>query len=308
MATFGITKRRTVAVNPAPAKAKRKRVLTPAQLRFFGTKAQKARAGIAAKPKRRVTAKKSNPVRSTVRHRRATRSNPGDIITLALNPAPARRTTRKTKTGELKMAIRKRRKTTRRATSKRRNPVSAPRRRRRATRRRNPALSMAPRRRRSTRRRNPSTVTRRRRSYRRNPGLSSVSPFLKQAAFVIAGAVGSKMLAQAVLAENNKGYVGYAANIGAGFALGMGVNYFMKDKSAGNAVILGSVVQTLIRFLSDKTPYGARLAELGVGDYMAQNFLTPQRVVNGLHSAQLEAPVMQMPAAAGLKGLRRSLY
>jgi hypothetical protein len=152
------------------------------------------------------------------------------------------------------------------------------------------------------------TVTRRRRSYRRNPGLSSVSPFLKQAAFVIAGAVGSKMLTQAVLGGNNQGYVGYAANIGAGFVLGMGVNYFMKDKSAGNAVILGSVVQTLIRFLSDKTPYGARLAELGVGDYMAQNFLTPQRLVDGLNSAQIQAPVMAMPAAAGLKGIRRSLY
>lgn len=197
------------------------------------------------------------------------------------------------------MARRKKRSTAprRRTTTRRRarkNPVAATHRRR--SRRR--SVTAPPRRRRA--RTNP---TRGRRARRNPSGGSSagVSSFVTQGLWLIGGAVGSKLITQAVLGSSNAGFMGYGGNIAAGFILGTAVKMFTKNKAAGNAVILGGVVQTLLRVLIDKTPFGSRVQNLGMGDYMAQNFLTPQRVVDGLNSAQLAPPVM--PAAAPQKGM-----
>ena len=132
-------------------------------------------------------------------------------------------------------------------------------------------------------------------------GGGGISNFVKQCLWAIGGAVGSKLLTQAVLGTSNAGFIGYGGNLAAAFVLGTGVKTVLKNQAAGNSVILGGVIQTLLRVLIDKTPFGQRVQNLGMGDYMAQNYLTPQRVVDGLNSAQLAPPMI--PQAAAAKGM-----
>lgn len=318
--------RRTVLANPArPRRATKskstspkRRKLSAAQLAAgFGGKRRKAaathrtkrrnpkparRAKAVGAPKRRSTRRVATSPRKTRK-----RSNPGDIITLALaNPAPAA-----TK-GKSSMARRKKRTSVtrrRRTTTRRRrsNPVQATHRRR--SRRR--AVSAAPRRRRRTAsraRRNPSMRRR-----RRNPSIgratSGMSGFVTQGLWAIGGAAGSKMLTQMVLGSSNTGVMGYGGNLASAFLLGTAVKMVFKNQSAGNAVILGGVIQTLLRVLIDKTPFGSKVSNLGMGDYMAQNFLTPQRLVDGLNSAQIAPPVMPVASkAVGVGVYGGSLY
>jgi len=291
----------------------KRRKLSAAQIAAgFGGKRRKS-AAKAHRPasKRRNPTTKSPRRRSTRRvatspRKTRKRSNPGDIITLALaNPAPAA-----TK-GKSSMARRKKRSSVsrrRRSTTRRRrtNPVQVAHRRR--TRRR--SVAAAPRRRRrSTARRNPS-IRRRRRNPSMGGGIrSGMSGFLTQGLWAIGGAAGSKMLTQMVLGSSNTGVMGYGGNLAAAFVLGTGVKMVLKNQAAGNAVILGGVIQTLLRVLIDRTPFGAKVSNLGMGDYMAQNFLTPQRLVDGLNSAQIAPPVMpQANKAVGVGVYGGSLY
>ena len=119
------------------------------------------------------------------------------------------------------------------------------------------------------------------------------------AAWAIGGGVGTSLLTQAVLQGKNTGWLGYGANLGVAFILGAGIKMFMRNSHAGNAVILGGVISTVMRVLIDQTPFGDTVKKFGVGDYMAQNYLTPQRVVDGLNSAALVPPVVPMVAPAG---------
>lgn len=337
--------RRTVLANPArrratKAKSKstspKRRKLTPAQIAAgFGGKRRKVAA--THRPTKRRNPKKgkgtyvkryadgsetptnrpkgltSTPASNRLKALRAARTrarnarkNPGDIITLALaNPAPAatkgKKSTmaRRTKRSSV---TRRRRTTTRRRRS---NPVQVAHRRR--TRRR--SVAAAPRRRRSSARRNPS-IRRRRRNPSMGGGVrSGMSGFLTQGLWAIGGAAGSKMLTQMVLGSSNTGVMGYGGNLAAAFVLGTGVKMVLKNQAAGNAVILGGVIQTLLRVLIDRTPFGAKVSNLGMGDYMAQNFLTPQRLVDGLNSAQIAPPVMPPASkAVGVGVYGGSLY
>lgn len=293
--------------NAAP---KRKRRLSLAQIAAgFGGKRRKSAAG-AARKRKRTTANGTSTTSTKHRKRnpRKAKSNPGNIITAALgaNPARPKRKRRTVKKGtSTNMARTKRRR--RRATTN-----AAPRRRRRRTttnaaphrRRRRAASNPAPHRRR--RRRASSNPARRRRRSTRNPSVSAgrVGGLVSTALYAIAGGVGSKLLTQAVLQGKNTGWLGYAGNLGVSFALGMAVKTFMRNSNAGNAVILGGVIQTVMRVLVDQTPLGETVKQFGVGDYMAQNYLAPQRVVDGLNSAALVPPVMPMmaSAAAGVSG------
>lgn len=320
--------RRTVLANPArPRRATKskstspkRRKLSAAQLAAgFGGKRRKAAAKTHRTAKRRnpqSTTRRSGANRSTrrvatspVKRRRIARSNPGDIITLALgaNPAPA-----KSKGKKKTMARRRKRSTTttrrRRTTTRRRrtrtNPVQATHRRR--SRRRSVAAAPRRRRRASTSR-NPS-VRRRRRNPSMGRAASGMSGFVTQGLWAIGGAAGAKMVTQMVLGASNTGLMGYGGNLAAAFLLGTGVKMIFRNQSAGNAVILGGVIQTLLRVLIDKTPFGAQVSNLGMGDYMAQNFLTPQRVVDGLNSAQIAPPVMPTAAAKGVGVYGGKLY
>lgn len=269
-----------------------RRKLTPNQIKFFGTARQKAALKASRRRKRNIAHRsRTNPVaRAAPRSRPKARKrhrNPGGIVEIALNPAPTRRTT---------VAQTKRKK------ARRRTPQQAHR-----GRRRNPVTSGAPYRKRkrnrhSTRRRNP------------DGGLRGIGNWVTAGAWAIAGAIGSKFLTQAVLGTGNVGWIGYGGNLVAAFALGTGVGTIMKNKQAQNAIILGGVIQTLLRFAIDKTPFGARLSTLGVGDYQASTFLSPARYLDPLRSAAVDIPTALrplptiVPANAGVSGVGAGSY
>lgn len=258
---------KTIIANPArkgKRMARAKRRLTLKQRLHFGSKAQRSAAKRSLSGKRKAHRKRSNPARKRVaapRKRRAVarkrvhrtrkravrrRSNPGEIISLALNPAKRRKKA---------VARTKRRKTARRR-------VNAG---HRATRK-----------------------TTRRRSVRRNPG--QVGGLLKTGLAVIGGAVGSKVGAQMVLGAKNVGVFGYLANAAAGGVLAWGAKQFLKDRAISQGIVIGTVVQIITRAIGDFTPYGSFLAGQGMGDYMVQNFVTPQRLGDGLNSPQVMNP------------------
>lgn len=179
----------------------------------------------------------------------------------------------------------------------------------------NPYYAAGPR---MNRRRRSSGRRRRRNAYygrrrRRNPALGGITPFVTGAAWAIGGGVGTRMITQAVLGNQNQGWLGYGGNLLAAFALGAAAQMATRNRSTRNFVILGGVIATLQRVLTDMTPIGKRLALSGMGDYMVQGFLTPQRLVNGLHSAQIEYPPQVRPpvvvqtnaAGEGMRGLGR---
>lgn len=108
--------------------------------------------------------------------------------------------------------------------------------------------------------------------------------------FVLGGLLGSKYAAQMVLGASNVGFLGYGANLVAGGILSWGVNSFMKNRKGAQAIFVGSVIEVIIRLLNDYTPYGQYVSGLGMGDYLASNWVSPQRYVDPLNSAMVQIP------------------
>lgn len=145
-------------------------------------------------------------------------------------------------------------------------------------------------------------------SYKRhhNPtGMGGLGPLVTNAAFVIVGALGSKLGAQMILGDKNTGVLGYAGNAGVGVALWFLTEKVMKNRAASSGVIAGTLVQIILRILNDYTPFGSYVAQLGMGDYQMQSFVTPQILVDPWHSAEIAvpdgwgaAPPPMLPAAA----------
>lgn len=276
---------------------KGRRNLSAKQIRYFGTPKQKAAL--------RATRKRSHSHRTNSRSRPKSKRNKGEIIGYTF-ATPAR----KNKGRKKHMAATKKSKKARRARSNRR--ARANRVRRNAPR---------PHSYRHTRRKM-------RMNRRRNPGegMGRISSIAINAVFVIVGAVGSKLLAQMVLGSNNTGVVGYAANAIAGGAMWFVAEKVMHNKDAANGIIAGTAVEIILRLISDYTPFGSYVSGLGMGDYQAQAWLTPQVLVapynnatiqwpQGLLSAVTPPPAATMPAGVGvssgvgdLYGGRSSLY
>jgi hypothetical protein len=154
------------------------------------------------------------------------------------------------------------------------------------------------------------------RHYRRNVGgMSGLAPLVTNAAFVIIGAIGTKLVTQAVLGVNNTGVVGYAGNAAAGGILWFITEKVMKNRAASTGVISGTIVQILLRIINDYTPFGQYVAQLGMGDYQMQSFVTPQVLVDPWNSAQIAVPPgwgpaaqqMALPAPAGRGGPAASM-
>jgi hypothetical protein len=153
-------------------------------------------------------------------------------------------------------------------------------------------------------------------NYKRNPGhkavhhhrrrhnpSTAIGPLVNTAVFAIVGALGSKLGAQMVLGTNNVGWVGYAGNVGVGFALWLAAEKVMKNSAAANGIAVGTLIALILRALNDYTPIGQYTSQLGMGDYQMQSFVTPQILVDPLHSAEVQipagwAPVMLPPPAA----------
>jgi hypothetical protein len=121
-------------------------------------------------------------------------------------------------------------------------------------------------------------------------GVGSIGSTVTNALFVIAGALGSKLGAQAALGDNNVGLLGYFSNAVAGGLLWLGTSKLIKNKAASDGVIAGTVVQIILRAINDYTPFGSYVSQLGMGDYQVQSYLTPQVLVDPVHSAQIKQP------------------
>ena len=248
---MAITQRKRTVVNPARKNAGGRKKLSPAQIAAgFGGKRRKA----AAKTKRRHkpaartnSARRAAPKRKTV-HRTAKRR------TVRKNLGKIISFSLPTATKENKSVAKvKRNKAVKRNTSHRKTKMN----------------------------------TTKRRHSRRNPGVGDLTGLVSSAVFTIAGAVGTKYLTQAVLQSNNTGVMGYFGNLVGAFLLSWGVKSFMKNDKAAAAVLSGGIVQVVLRLIADYTPFGQYTSSLGMGDYLAQNFTTPQRIAYQTHSAAL---------------------
>lgn len=253
---MAIARRRVSIANPA------RRKMSAKQIRFFGTKRQKA--GLRAKRSaHRPRAHKRNTVHRRRTSPRAVRRNLGEQVLLTLgNPASKRRQVAKHRT-------RKKKRSTASVHHRRRSSQSNPRRRY------------------SARRTNRAVRHNRR---RRNPMGGSWGAEVTQALYIIAGAIGSKLGAQMVLGTSNTGFMGYGANLAAGGILAYAAKAILKNDAAAKGIFAGAVVQVVLRLITDYTPFGQYASLQGVGDYMASNWVTPQRYVDGLHNAQIEIP------------------
>jgi len=107
---------------------------------------------------------------------------------------------------------------------------------------------------------------------------------------VIVGALGSKLGAQAVLGTNNVGVVGYAGNAATGAVLWFLAEKVMKNRNAANGIVAGTLVQIILRVINDYTPFGSYVANLGMGDYQMQSYVTPQVLVDPHRNATIRIP------------------
>jgi hypothetical protein len=129
------------------------------------------------------------------------------------------------------------------------------------------------------------------RRYKRNAGpTGSIGPLVTTGAFAIVGAVGSKLGAQLVLGTNNTGVFGYGGNLLAGAALWFLADKVMKNRGAANGIAIGTVIQVMLRALSDYTPLGSFVANLGMGDYQAQSYVAPQILVDPTNTSEIKIP------------------
>ncbi len=120
--------------------------------------------------------------------------------------------------------------------------------------------------------------------------MGEIGPMFTNAVFVIVGALGSKLGAQAVLGTNNVGLVGYGANAAVGGVLWFLAEKVMKNRAAANGIIAGTLVQIILRVINDYTPFGSYVANLGMGDYQMQSFVTPQILVDPWRNADVRIP------------------
>jgi hypothetical protein len=267
--------------NPA-GKGKR---MTAKQIRYFGTKRQKAalRANRSKKRKRHSVkrrqapaAKRRNAAPRRRKHsvrRNTARPHQGPRC----NPAPRKR----------------RRKTSHRRRTVKRNPelvsflLGNP-----ATKRRKKVAHTRRRKKRSAASRS-NAGTRRRRtvhhSSRRNPAGIPLKDFAFGGAGVLAGFLGSAALPQMFMGAANTGVTGYALTAAAGIGLTILAHMFVKNRSVTFGVGAGAAANLLRRIVTDQTPFGPYLSNSGMGDYMVANW-GPPRMSNGLQSAMAEAP------------------
>ena len=160
----------------------------------------------------------------------------------------------------------------------------------RKAKRSNPGMQLATRKNSSHPRRRSNPGVRHHHRRRRNPGDIGIGPMLTNAVFVIVGALGSKLGAQAVLGTNNVGVVGYAGNAATGAVLWFLAEKVMKNRNAANGIIAGTLVQIILRVINDYTPFGSYVSSLGMGDYQMQSFVTPQILVDPWRNADIQIP------------------
>lgn len=119
-----------------------------------------------------------------------------------------------------------------------------------------------------------------------------------------------------ILGNKNTGWFGYLSNLAGTFLLAWGASRFAKGKMGSTltmGIVAGGIGQVISRAITDYSILGSYGQQLGFGDYMVSNWVTPQRMVDGLNSAQIEipggwAPTTMIAAPAGMSGMYDPLY
>jgi hypothetical protein len=293
---MAVATRRTSIANPARRRKPRARKkMSAKQIKFFGTKAQRSAlkrrkntGGSFRKTKKRLKKRGTfHPSEYWFRKKSASRGSTQRFGVSLKKP-------RKKKKNAAQNSHRKRSNPGRRTRRNVGEVVSLvlgnP------SRRKTKGKSMA----KARRRKNPSHTRRTRRhvahrTHHRNPTGVSWGSEITNALFIVGGAVGSKLGAQMILGTNNTGVIGYAGNLAVGGVLAWLTASVMKNRPAAKAVFAGSVVQVVLRAIADYTPFGQYTQQLGMGDYMASNWVTPQRYTDGLNSANVQIPAGWAP-------------
>jgi hypothetical protein len=63
------------------------------------------------------------------------------------------------------------------------------------------------------------------------------------------------------------------------------------------SVLAGGVASIISRIIQDFSLLGSYSSQVGLGDYLMSDFLTPQTLTNGLHTAALNRPSWANAAA-----------
>jgi len=272
------TTRQRIIANAGKRRTKQRNAvrhgLTAKQIRYFGTPAQKAALRRSKSSKRN----KAKAKHHSTAHRRKVKRNTGEIIGYTLANAGKKSSRKPAKKGHSKMAKTKRahhKASAGHRHSKKHRPNTGGHKHHR------------PRWHRTNRRRG---------GIRRNAGMfGGIGGILTNAVFVIAGALGSKLLTQMVLGTNNTGMIGYAGNAVAGFGLWFLAAKVLKNAEGAKGIISGTAVQLVLRLINDYTPFGQYVSQLGMGDYQAQAFVTPQVLVDPYNSARIKIPGAWLP-------------
>jgi hypothetical protein len=247
--------RETIVHNPGGKRvAKSKRKMSAKQIKFFGSARQRAalkhkrKSSHRPRTKARKTVKRANPVhhRTKARKRKsptARKRNLGAIYALTANPAKGRKRS---------MAKTKKRKSSnphhKRAGSAKRNPGRRPSHRRRS-----------------------------------NPGMfGGPSDWLFGGVGVLAGVVGTRALPQLVLGSSNTGFMGYLANAASTALLTVAAHFAApRNRVLSASVLAGGVASIISRVIQDYSLLGSASSQLGLGDYVMLDFLTPQTLTPG---------------------------
>lgn len=247
-----------------------KKKLSDKQIRFFGSPAQKAALA------RRRSAARTKPNRSGHKKRSTTsRKNAGGELigfTLAGNTG--------TKKGHRKMAATKKHK----SKSAKRKPAGYGKSKYRPNKGRSSGSTMGH-----------KHKPRRRHNLGRSSG--GIVGLVSNAVFVIAGAVGSKLITQMILTTKNTGVMGYAGNAIVGFGMWLFAEKVLRKPGVAAGLAAGTAVQVVLRLINDYTPFGQYIAQLGMGDYQAQAFVTPQILVDPFNRATIAIPGAWQPPA-----------
>lgn len=250
---MAFTEREVIVVNPAEKRKRNmaQRHMSAKQIRIFGTKRQKAALRAARHKARTKPAARQNKARKQVHRAR---------------PRPA---TRKRNVGEILFTLGN--------PAHRKGKAVAQTKERRGAQRKNAGKP----------RMKHMKVTR---HHRRRSNPADVKGWVTSGLAVVGGAVGSKVLTQVILGTKNTSWTGYAGNGVATGLLGWAAHMVFRDKMIAKMVVAGGVAQIIVRMITDKTQYGQFLLGAGLGDYQVSHFLTPQRMVNALQSAEVEPP------------------
>ena len=108
---------------------------------------------------------------------------------------------------------------------------------------------------------------------------------------MIAGVVGTRALPQLVLGASNTGVMGYLANAASTALLTVAAHFAAPRNMVLKASVLaGGVASIISRIIQDFSLLGSYSSQVGLGDYLMSDFLTPQTLTNGLHTAALNRP------------------